>query len=226
MSRSYKEKDMKILKALLIPQKSLYELEKNLKGTLIDSNYATVYRHIEKMRTEGLIRTAKTQRKNGKQDKRETKKPELTLKGLATVLIEGDLEKEELASAIRRVLQNEFNKLPQEFLTKAKMDNVIANMLLKLRPKVNLKYFDEEYFIDVLVDSFASSLEEAIQQVDESFQDKTELKALVTKTLDDLRKMGKRKGFSQDVEDVLNSSATVEEKLEERLRLKRDEKGD
>jgi DNA-binding PadR family transcriptional regulator len=226
MSRSYKQKDMKILKALLIPQKSLYELEKNLKGKLIDSNYATVYRHIQKMKKEGLVRTYKTPRKNGKQDERETQKPDLTLKGIATVLIEGDLEKEELESAVRRVLQNEFNSLPLAFLTLTKIDGMVANMLLRMRPKVNLKYFDEEYFIDVLVDSFRSSLDEAIDQVEASARDRAELKALMNKTLDGLKKIGKRKGFNQDIEDVLKFSTTLEERLKERLLLKRSKKGD
>jgi hypothetical protein len=136
--------DQEILKAILIDQKSKYGLEAYLKKTGVKSNYTTVWRHINKMKKDGFLTIIK------QLDKRRTEKPILTLKGMATLIIEGNLQKKELRSAIQKILQNKFSHIPDIFWRMIPIE-AITDIVLKIKPKVNLKYFDEEYFLKTLV---------------------------------------------------------------------------
>jgi hypothetical protein len=153
--------DRKIMKTILISERSIYSSEQTLKKQM-KSNYTTVWRHIEKMQKDNLLTITKAPRKNGKPDKRGTKKPELTLKGLATLLIEGDLQKEELIEAGRKALQKDFRHLPEQFLREIDLEETFANIFLKMKPKVNLKFFDETYFSYTLAVSFIETVFEAL----------------------------------------------------------------
>jgi hypothetical protein len=85
--------DREILIAFSGSHQSLYALEKSLK----ESDYSSVHRHTKKLQEEKLPSRAKGRaRKDGKPHRRKPKTPELTPKGLATLIIEGDLEEEEL----------------------------------------------------------------------------------------------------------------------------------
>ena len=84
--------DKEILVALLGSQPSIYALKESLKTT----NYPTVLRHTTKMQEEGLIITNEAHRKDGKPDKRNTKILNLSPKGYAKLLVEGDLNEGEL----------------------------------------------------------------------------------------------------------------------------------
>jgi DNA-binding PadR family transcriptional regulator len=158
--------DKEIMTVLLTSQQSMYGLEQTLKEKMKKSNYATVYRHIKKMQNDGLLKTVKTSRKNGKLDKRGTEKPELTNKGLATLLIEGDLQKEELMLAARKTLQKDFGDLSTLFLHEINMEEVFANTFLKMKSKINLKFFDETYFDETLTVSFVESVLESLKKTD------------------------------------------------------------
>jgi DNA-binding PadR family transcriptional regulator len=152
--------DKEILTALLSSQQSMYGLEKSLEGT----NYATVYRHIKKMQKEGLLKASRTPRKNGKQDERRTQKPELTTKGLATLIIEGDLQEKALLSEARKALKADYSDLPSSFLTETGIDEIFAKTILGIRPKINLQFFDEQYFNQVFNTSLAESVLEQIRK--------------------------------------------------------------
>ena len=106
-----------------------------------------------------------TLRKNGKPDKRGTEKLELTHKGLATLLIEGDLQKDELVEAGRISLQESFGILPAGFLRGVNLEEIFANIFLKMKPKVNLKFFDETHFSRTLMLSFMETVIEAVPKV-------------------------------------------------------------
>ncbi len=138
--------DKEIMLALFDSQQSMYGLEKTLKETGKQSNYATVFRHIKKMRQDGLLNATKTLRKNGKLDKRGAQSPTFTPRGLATLIIDGDLQKEELSKAVKYYFQK--NKFPS-FLYGIPSES-LADALLKLKPKVNLKFFNENYFYEAL----------------------------------------------------------------------------
>jgi hypothetical protein len=161
--------------ALLGSQQSMYGLEQSLKENGIKSNYATVYRHIKSMQRSGLLNATKVKRKNGKQDNRGTEKPELAPKGFATLIIDGDLEKEELIRAMERELNKNYGDLPLSFLPETKVDEIFVDTLFKMRYKINLKFFDEDYFNRIFNLSFAESLLEQIKKHD--FQKESELKA-------------------------------------------------
>jgi hypothetical protein len=158
--------DKEIMTSILTEKQSMYGLEKNLKK----SNYATVWRHIKKMQKEGLLTIAKASRKNGKLDKRGTEKQILTPKGLATLVIEGDLQKGELMKIGMKIFEKEFSKL--ETSAEPFMTDVFSNALLKIKPKVNLKYFDENWFREIYWISILESGKEAIKKYKEKYQNK------------------------------------------------------
>jgi hypothetical protein len=145
--------DKEIMMALLHSQRSMYGLEKSLE----DTNYATVYRHIKRMQKEGLLSATGALRKNGKNDERGTQKPELTFKGLATLIIEGELQKEQLQRAAMKALQSDFG-VSIQLLLGTRIDEIFASTLLKIRPKLNLKCFDGQYFNQVFNTSLLESI--------------------------------------------------------------------
>jgi DNA-binding PadR family transcriptional regulator len=183
--------DKEIMMVLLGPQPSMYGVEKSLGGT----NYATVYRHIKKMQKNGLLSTTEVARKNGKQDMRGTKKPELTTKGLATLIVDGDLEKKELIIAGKKVLQTEYSDLSEDFVQDTNVNEIFANTLLKMRHKINLKYFDEDYFNEVFNISFAETLFDELKKHD--FQKETKHRAKA-------KKLKKKYVTSKQVEGLRN----------------------
>ena len=154
--------DRDIMLALLGSQQSMYGLEKSLE----DTNYATVYRHIKSMQKIGLLSTTKVPRKNGKLDKRGTEKPELTTKGLATLIVDGDLKKEDLTKVMNKTLDKDYSDLPATFIAKTNVDEIFPNTILRMRPKINLKYFDEKYFNETFNISLAESLFDALKKHD------------------------------------------------------------
>lgn len=135
--------DKEILKAILTEEQSIYEIRAKIKG----SNYTTVWRHIKKMKEDGLLTISEAQRKNGKTDKRGTRLPSLTNKGIATLLIDGDLQKEELFPIGRRIFLKTHRKIPIK--AEPYFTDVFADSLVELKPKVNLNYFDEEWFREI-----------------------------------------------------------------------------
>lgn len=163
-----KRLDRDIMIALLSPQQSIYGLEMEVKKSNPKSNYATVWRHIKRMQKNGLINTTKAPRKNGKLDKRKTEIPTLTSKGLATLLIEGDLQKKELFSVGRRIFLKTYKKLPisaEPFFT-----DIFADSLLEIKPKVNLKSFDENWFREVSVIAFNKAAIKAVKKYQDKFE--------------------------------------------------------
>ena len=120
------------------------------------------------MQKKGLLNTTKAPRKNGKPDKRKTEIPRLTSKGLATLLIEGDLQEKELLSVGRRVFLKTYKKLPQKaepFFT-----DIFTDSLLELKPKVNLKFFDEEWFREVSAFVFNNVARKAVKRYQPKFE--------------------------------------------------------
>jgi hypothetical protein len=146
--------EREILIALLGSHQSIYALEKSLRN----SNYASVHRCIKKFQEEKLLRIIERPRKDGELDKRKTKMPELTHKGLATLLIEGNLKEEELKKALIKTLQKDYDSLPPSFLGITKVDEIFASTLLRMRPKINLQFFDEKYFNQIFNVSLGESL--------------------------------------------------------------------
>jgi hypothetical protein len=167
--------DREIMLGLLGSQRSIYTLEKSLKG----SNYATVLRRIKRMEKHGLLKTVKVRRKDGRPDKRGTEKPELTAKGEATLIVEGDLQKEELVSVGRKVLEEGYGDFPANLLQGINVGEVFASTLLKMRHKINVKFFDETYFNRTFNISFAESLFDAMKNFD--FGKLTEMRAQAEK---------------------------------------------
>lgn len=146
--------DRKILKAIFTEKDSIYRAEKDsIKG----SSYATVWRHIQKMEKDKLLTFVEAHRKDGQIDKRKKGKPILTTKGVATLLIDGDLKKEELLTVGTELFLQYFGQ--KTFLIiQPLFAKIFSDALVSLKPKVNLKYFDNEYFVEVFLTSLVESL--------------------------------------------------------------------
>jgi len=155
-----------ILKALLSEKEaSIYKLNKILK----EANYPTVWRYVKRMEKDGLIKISE------KPDKRETKLISITSKGIATLLIEGDLTKEELekSSNLFWSKMDWISKLPQteRLLTLKFLAEVWADSLLNLRPKINLKYFDEEWFGKIWLEETLKALKKNEEKYRKTFEE-------------------------------------------------------
>jgi len=117
------------------------------------------------MQKEGLIISNKALRKDGKPDKRNTKILKLSPKGYAKLLIEGDLKEEELREAVIKILQRDYTDLfLPDILNTINADKIFADTLLKTRYKINLEFFNEDYFYEVFYISFAESFFENIKE--------------------------------------------------------------
>lgn len=168
--------DREILKAIFRQKESIYRAEKdNING----SSYATVWRHIQEMKNDKLITFVQAYRKDGQIDKRKKKgKPTLTTKGVATLLIDGDLKKEELLSVGKELFLKYFGQkiflIIQPLFTE-----IFTDALMDIKPKVNLKYFDEDYFVEVFVTSLVESLIENMTKSNLKI-DQKDLKKLLT----------------------------------------------
>ena len=160
--------DREILKAILIEEKSMYSIEKYLSENGVKSNYATVWRHIKAMQKEGILSIARATRINGNLDKRRTELTKLTPKGLATLIIEGNIQKDELTKIGLKIFQKQFVKMPNS--AEPFMIDVFSNALLKVKSKVNLKDFDENWFREIYWISILESGKEAIKKYRQKFE--------------------------------------------------------
>jgi hypothetical protein len=192
--------DSEILRALLIsPQQSVYNIQKNLKKTVKESNYATVWRHVKKLNQQGLVIIEQDKvRKDGKPDKRNPKKAGISPKGLATLLIEEDLKEDELRIIGLKILQEGFGTMPPEFWKIIPFEDFLATALEKIKPKVNLRYFDQKYFIEIFSTSLFESMFEALPTL--KFEGKEET---VLTALDVLRKFMAKEGFGKEFEEMV-----------------------
>jgi hypothetical protein len=181
--------DKEIMMALVASQQSMYGLQRYLKKNAVKSNYTTVWRHIKRMQKEGLVSAAPVSTKNGKHDKRGTEKPELTTRGLATLLIEGDPKKEELQALSRKTFDS--ISVSRELFEETRIEEIFADTLLKVKYKVNLKFFDELYFNQI----FSISLLESIFEQREKIHFKENSRAK-----DDALKLKKKYVVSEQVE--------------------------
>ena len=90
----------------------------------------------------------------------------LTDKGLATLLLEGDLEEEDLLRAGQRVLEIDEKKFkfPMEGWFKRYIREAFKETLLAVRHKINLKYFDEKWFLKIFLETFFEIAEKVIEK--------------------------------------------------------------
>jgi hypothetical protein len=207
MNRSERENnnegkiDSEILRALLIsPQQSVYNIQKNLKKTVQESNYATVWRHVKKLNQQGLVIIEHDKlRKDGKLDKRNPKKAGISPKGLATLIIEEDLTEDELRLLSLKILQEGFGStVPPEFWEIIHLEDLLATVLVKIKPKVNLRYFDQTYFMEIFSTSLFESMFEALPTL--KFEGKQET---VLMALDVFRKFMAKEGFGKEFEEMV-----------------------
>jgi hypothetical protein len=175
---------MEILKTLLVsPQSSMYKLNNDIKG----SKFSTIRRNIYKLQENKLITI-------GKPEKRKAMKIELTSKGLATLLIDGDLQEKELRELNKEIFRENYKKrsqsdayavidffddllidkkdlsLNQRSLIESYLGEIFVNSLLEIKPKVNLKFFDGEWFYEVYVKAIGNAVFKAREKYPIGFE--------------------------------------------------------
>lgn len=163
--------EIQILKTLLAKESltkkglSIYELNKTLREAKVKTNYTTVWRHLKRMLKEKLIEIAE-------KGKRKAQLLTITDKGIATYLLKGNPSKEELLQIGLEFHREFINKLKgkEAFLVKDILKEVFANSLLKIKPKVNLEFFDNKWFREVWVDATLESLNEAVKKYKTEFE--------------------------------------------------------
>jgi hypothetical protein len=161
-NKSQKNVQIQILNALLAsPQSSMYKLNNSIQ----DSTFSTVRRNLYKLEEDGLI-------KIGEPEERNAMEIQLTPKGIAKLLIESDLQKEDLLLVGKKILQKDFNKLLPKTFSQIEpfFTDIFCDSLLEIRPKINLKFFDEKWFIEVYIDSTISSIKKAIKKYEALFE--------------------------------------------------------
>jgi hypothetical protein len=80
---------------------------------------------------------------------------------------------------MEKTLKTDYSDLPASFLANTNVDEIFANTLLKMRHKINLKFFDEAYFNETFNISFAESLFDVLKKHD--FQKDTVMRAKAKK---------------------------------------------
>lgn len=162
--RSENALPIEILKGLLVsPQPSMYKLKKEIKG----SSFSTVRRNLYKLKEAGLV-------KIGTPEERNAMGIELTPKGIATLLIDVDLKKEELVIIEKKTLQKMLSRLSPQAFSEIEpfMTETFSEALLAMKPKVNLKFFDEKYFLELYRDETWKAITKAIQKFQAEYEKK------------------------------------------------------
>jgi hypothetical protein len=67
---------------------------------------------------------------------------------------------------MNKTLDKDYSDLPATFIVKTHVDEIFPNTILRMRPKINLKYFDEEYFNETFNIALAESLFDALRKHD------------------------------------------------------------
>ena len=151
-----KDLQIVILKNLLVsPITSMYALTKNIEG----STFSTVRRNLYKLQDNELV-------KIGTPEKRKAMRLELTSKGIATLVIEGELKEEELREVNKRIFRKDFPSLsPKEsFYLEPLFVDVSSKTLLEIRPKFNLKFFDEKWFLNIYYRTLERNISKVIKK--------------------------------------------------------------
>lgn len=155
--RTYSEETrLEILKNLLFfPASSIYDLAKRM-----DRPYPTIRRYVrDSMVPDGLI-----EEKEGVGDGRGQISVELTRKGNMYFHINGDLTEDELFDLLEdRVGVKNILEIPREYeAVKVLAIYMMHGFIAKLRARVNLKYYDDEY-VNTLIGQIL--LEEGITMI-------------------------------------------------------------
>ena len=155
--------DAEILKALL-PEtsKSIYDLEKELKKKLGEGNvnYPTLLRYFNRLQKDGFINEARGTRKGGVEDKRETRKPSISNKGIVFLILNATLSKEEADTIMAKLLSEP--QVRRYGLDLVAVKDMTSEALRKtfedMKPKVNLEHYDEKYVQNLLNDALMDNL--------------------------------------------------------------------
>jgi len=153
--------DKDILKTLLAKDDiSIYELNK----TLGNKNYVTVLRHVHKMLDDSVLKLRSSR------SKRNAELLEVTGKGIATLLLRGNLSKQELFQIDLKASKLDFPNLLH--IERDLLAEVFVDSLVEIRPKVNLEFFDEEWFRHVWFEATGKAMVKAIKKHEKQFEEK------------------------------------------------------
>jgi len=153
--------DRQIMTALLLPQKSMYELTMSIEQSKYLKKYPTIRRHVKNLAKDGLIEVEEGTRKDRKFDNRKTQKLKLTDRGLATLILKENLTDKELRLASQRIFLKMSSKLQKAMnVSGISGESILRNVFDRMKPKINLDYFDREHFENAFLISMAEYLHE------------------------------------------------------------------
>lgn len=157
--------DREIMTALLLPQKSMYELAMFIEQSKYLKKYPRIRRHVKNLAKDGLIEVEEGTRKDKKLDNRKTQKLKLTDRGLATLILEGNLNDKEFRLASQRIFLRMSSKLQKAMNSSGiSGESILRNVFDRMKPKINLDCFDREYFENTFLMSMAEYLHETYKK--------------------------------------------------------------
>jgi len=147
-------KDIELMKTVMFATyRSKYKLAEATK-----TPYANLLRKMKKLEEYKMITCLprKTVKKNGTPDKRQPETWDITIKGLAYLIVNNHLKDADLEKALTRLFNS--NKKLRDFrhlLKMAEYQSVVApsviEAILALRPKINFLCFNEAYVLELFI---------------------------------------------------------------------------
>ena len=162
MDRIDKEILMNLFKS---EEPSIYKLADSIRW----SSYPTVLRHINDLKTEGYLEESEALRKDGKRDQRDTRIMNLTNKGLAYLLQDGNLSDDDLVDVGLSVMEK---RLKEDDPFRPIMAEVFLESLQTIRPRFNLQFWDEDWFEKMLNESYNEALHKAMKRHKNELEEK------------------------------------------------------
>jgi hypothetical protein len=153
------ELDREVMIALLQPQSSRYKLWKNMLDRKFP--YKTMSERIRKLQEDKLLEVERAKKKNGKLDNRKTQRLTLTDRGLATLILKENVDDKELRLASQRIFLRMSRRL-QSLMDNSGLsgESILRSVFDRMKPKINLDCFNQEYFEDTFLISMAEYLHE------------------------------------------------------------------
>ena len=160
--------------------------------------------------------------KNGKMDKRKTKILLLSFKGLAFLILKADLSENECRAIVLGIL----NKSPYRKVSISQSMREIPTLAFKktfeqMRPRVNLDFFDEEYFANLFFETLIlDNVLTGIKKWKEQHFDKlsqNEQQQYATKEAKDAKKLSPE--IPQMLFTIYDNLRSKKESLNEKIQL-------
>lgn len=175
------DNDIKLMKTMMFATyRSKYKL-----ADVTGIPYPTLQRRIDKLKGYKMIARFSDEevvRKNGSPDKRRPQTWDVSIKGLAYLIVNDYLKEAELEKALMRIFNTHKNlRSLGRFMDVAEYRSIVVNgvieSIFELRSKINFQYFDREYVLNLFFPLLEQAFWKRLEQLQK--QSPKELKRLV-----------------------------------------------